>query len=258
VVREEGEADARCTGGLFCAAQRKQALLHFAGRRAMDIEGLGDKLVEQLVTDGLVSKYGDLYRLTVDQLVELERMGKKSSENVVAGIEASKGRGLARLLNALSIRHVGARVATVLAEEFGSIDKLMAADVESLSAVEEIGPIIAKSIDDFLHSDYGTATIEDLRALGVKMEAADARARASDGPLAGKTVVVTGTLEKYTRDEIHDLISQHGGRPSSSVSKKTDFVVAGESAGSKLEKAQKFGVRVISEADFEEMIGGGG
>lgn len=254
VVKDEGGVYIRCPNP-ECPAQLKERIRYFASRNAMDIEGLGDKLVDQLVDGGLVHSLGDLYRLTLDQLVNLERMGRKSSENVLAGFEASKDRGLARLLNALSIRHVGARVATVLADAFGSMDALVKASEEELSRVNEIGPIIAKSVHQFLHSDYGQRTIADLARVGVKMESTRPAARAAR-TLEGKTLVVTGTLSKYTRDEIHDLIAQHGGHAASSVSKKTDYLVAGESAGSKLAKAQTLGVPVLTEDQFESLLKG--
>ena len=201
-----------------------------------------------------MKRYGDLYRLTFDQLADLERMGKKSADNLLKQIEASKMRGLARLLNALSIRHVGNRVAAVLAEHFGSIEAMQAASIDELSEVMEIGPVIAKSVYEFLHSDFGHETINDLKHLGVDMTAPKKAKAATEGPLAGKTLVVTGTLEKYKRDEIEELIEKHGGRAASSVSKKTDYLVAGEEAGSKLAKAQQLGVPVISEAEFEKLI----
>jgi DNA ligase (NAD+) len=188
----------------------------------------------------------------MDDLSSLERMGKKSSENLLAGIEASKERGLARLLNGLSIRHVGATVARILTDHFGSMEALQKASLEEIGSVSEIGPTIAESVHKFVQSDFGKQTIDDLRKLGVKMESD--RPRATQGVLSGKTLVVTGTLTKYTRDEIHDLIAQHGGRAASSVSSKTDYVVAGDKAGSKLDKAQKLGVKVISEDDFERLI----
>jgi DNA ligase (NAD+) len=220
----------------------------------MDIEGLGDKLVDQLVSQGLVSGYGDLYRLTADKLMELERMGRKSAENLLQGVEASKGRGLARLLNALSIRHVGNRVAAVLAERFHTMDQLLAANEEELSRTMEIGSIIAKSVYDFLHADFGAKAIKDLRSQGVLMDAIVATAPAGARKLDGKTLVVTGTLAKFTRDQIEELFSQHGGHAASSVSKKTDYLVAGEKAGSKLEKAKQLGVKVLSEEQFEKLI----
>jgi len=239
-----------------CPAQLKERIRFYASRGAMDIEGLGDKLVDQLVDDGLVHSYGDLYRLTEDQLLELERMGKKSADNLLKGIEASKTRGLARLLNALSILHVGSRKAQVLAEHFGSMDDLEKAIVEELQ-IPEVGEIIAKSVHQWLHSDAGRKTIRDLASQGVVMTAEKRKpaAAAGNGKLAGKTIVVTGTLQKYKRDEIQELIALHGGRAASSVSKKTDYVLAGEEAGSKLEKAQQLGVKVINEAEFDELIG---
>ncbi len=256
VVKDEGGVYIRCPNPA-CPAQIKERLRYFASRNAMDVEGLGDKLVEQLVNDGLVASYGDLYRLTLEQLTGLERMGQKSSENLLAGIEASKARGLARLLNALAIRHVGARVATVLADHFGSIDAMTEAEEEELSEVNEIGPIIAASVHQFLHSKAGRDTIRELAGLGVKMTSPKARvAKAQEtGPLAGKTLVVTGTLPTYNREDIEALITQLGGRAASSVSKKTDYVVAGEKAGSKLAKAEQLGVKVLSEAEFNKLIG---
>jgi DNA ligase (NAD+) len=252
LVKDAGGVYIRCPN-LECPAQLKERIRYYASRNAMDIEGLGDKLVDQLVGKGLVRSYGDLYRLKLDGLTDLERMGRKSSENLLAAIEASKGRGLARLLNALAIRHVGARVAAVLADRFGSMDALMEANVEQLSATGEIGPIIAQSVHDFLHSEVGRRTIADLRSLGVTMEAA-APAEAGSRVLEGKTLVVTGALQRYTRDEIQELIARHGGRPASSVSKNTDYVVAGEKAGSKLAKARELGVPVLTEEEFEALL----
>jgi DNA ligase (NAD+) len=254
VVRDEGGVYIRCPNP-ECPAQLKERIRYFASRNAMDIEGLGDKLVDQIIDTDLVRSYGDLYRLDLKQLTSLERMGQKSSENLLAGIAASKDRGLARLLNALSIRHVGARVASVLAEAFGSMDALEAASEEQLSHVNEIGPIIAKSVYEYLHSDFGRKTIKDLSSVGVKLEAPRAAARAVR-TLEGKTLVVTGTLVKYSRDQINELITQHGGHAASSVSKKTDYVVAGESAGSKLAKAQELGVPILTEDQFEELLQG--
>ncbi|MBN1590928.1 MAG: NAD-dependent DNA ligase LigA, partial [Pirellulales bacterium] len=252
LVKDEGGVYIRCPN-VACPAQLKERLRFFAGRNAMDIEGLGDKLVEQLVAQKLVAGYGDLYRLTLDNLIGLERMGKKSAENLLASIEASKTRGPARLLAALSIRHVGARVAAVLAGRFRSIDALDDASVEQLSEVDEIGPIIAQSVFDYLHGDFGRATIDELAKLGVAMSEGEPDEESSD-VLSGKTLVVTGTLKKYTREEIEEMITRHGGRAASSVSKKTDYVVAGEKAGSKLEKAQKLGVAVLTEEQFEGLL----
>lgn len=254
LVKDEGGVYIRCPNP-HCPAQLKERLRYFAGRNAMDIEGLGDKLVDQLVADGLVRSYGDLYRLTLEKLVDLERMGQKSSEKLLEGIEASKHRGLARLLNALAIRHVGTRLANVLAEHFSSMEKLMAADVEELSAVNEVGPIIAKSVYDYLHGKYGRETIDELKSAGVKMTSDHKAPRATHGPLAGKTLVVTGTLARYGRDDIEELITRLGGHAASSVSKKTDYVVAGEKAGSKLDKARALGVKVLSEDEFDALVG---
>jgi DNA ligase (NAD+) len=257
LVRDEGGVYIRCPNTRRCPSQVKERIRYYASRNAMDIEGLGDKLVDQLVTAGLVTDYGDLYRLHLDAVMRLERMGRKSSENLLEGIEASRDRGLARLLNAVSIRHVGANVARVLADHFKSIDALRGASVEQFAEINEIGPIIAQSVYDFLHGDYGTEIIDDLKSLGVTMEVpADELAPADAAqPLAGKTLVVTGALTRFSRDEIQELIRQHGGHAASSVSKKTDYVVAGEKAGSKLAKAQKLGVPVLTEDEFLEMVG---
>lgn len=252
LVKDEGGVYIRCPNP-ECPAQLKERLRYFASRNAMDIEGLGDKLVDQLVDQRLVRRYADLYQLKLDELENLERMGRKSSENLLKGIEESKSRGLARLLNALAIRHVGARVATVLAQHFRTVEALQKASVEDLSRVPEIGPIIAQSVFDYLHNPYGQETIADLKKAGVSMEAVGAAPGVSRA-LEGKTIVVTGTLKKYARDEINELIAQQGGRAASSVSKKTDFVLAGEEAGSKLAKARELGVRVITEEQFEAML----
>lgn len=254
LVKDEGGVYIRCPNPK-CPAQLKERLRYFAGRNAMDIEGLGDKLVDQLVNDGLVKSYGDLYRLSPEALLNLERMGRKSSEKLLEGIAASKGRGLARLLNALAIRHVGVRLSTVLADHFGSMDALIGASEEELSEVNEVGEIIAKSVYHYLHGEYGAATIRELKELGLGMQAPRLpKPPGAEGKLAGKTLVITGTLSKYTRDEIKELIARHGGRPASSVSKNTDYVIAGEKAGSKLEKAQALGVPVLSEAEFEKLL----
>jgi DNA ligase (NAD+) len=251
LVKDEGGVYIRCPNPV-CPAQVKERIRYFATRNAMDIEGLGDKLVDQLVSHQLVTDYADLYQLDADQLSSLERMGRKSSENLVAAIADSKQRGLARLLNALSIRHVGVRVATILTQKFQTMERLRAASVEEIGQVRDIGDAIAQSVWDFLHSEYGEQTIDRLREQGVMMESI------LSGPtseiLAGKTLVVTGTLVKYTRDEIKSLIEQHGGHAASSVSKKTDYVVAGEKAGSKLDKARELGVSILSEQDFENLL----
>lgn len=251
LVRDEGGVYIRCPN-LHCPDQVRERLLYFASRNAMDIEGLGEKLVDQLVRRGLVRSYADLYRLKMEDLVELERMGKKSSENLLQAIQASKGRGLARLLTALAIRHVGAKAAALLAEHFRSMDALRKASVEELSSIYEIGPVIAQSVYDYLHSPFGQETIEELRRVGVEME--QAAEKAASRALEGKTFVVTGTLKKYSRDQIHELIQRHGGRPTSSVSKNTDYLIVGDEPGGKLAKAQQLGVKIISEEEFETML----
>jgi DNA ligase (NAD+) len=257
LVKDEGGVYIRCPN-IECPAQLKERIRHFASRNAMDIEGLGDKLVDQLVSVGLVRGFADLYGLALEPLLELERMGKKSAENLLGGIAASRARGLERLLTGLSIRHVGTRVATLLAQHFGSMEKLQAADIETLGDVNEIGPIIAHSVHEFLHEAYGQHVIDELAAAGVSMVAvtapSEAAAAAESGIFAGKTLVVTGTLTKYKRDEIEAIIAHHGGRAASSVSAKTDYLVAGEKAGSKLDKAQQLGVKVLTEDEFEQLL----
>ncbi|HEY1784022.1 MAG TPA: NAD-dependent DNA ligase LigA, partial [Pirellulales bacterium] len=254
LVKDEGGVYIRCPNP-NCPAQVKERVRYFATRNAMDIEGLGDKLIEQLVSTGLVHGVGDLYRLSLEQLSGLERMGEKSSENLLAGIAASKERGLARLLNALSIRHVGNRVAAILAERFATMEALRAASVEQLSATPDVGPIIAESVHQFLQSDFGRRVVDDLTKLGVSMQALESAAPAGGGALAGKTIVVTGTLTKYKRDEIEEVIARHGGRATGSVSKNTDFLLAGEEAGgAKLTKAQKLGIKIIDEAAFDRLL----
>lgn len=250
--RDEGGVYIRCPNH-ECPAQIKERLRYYASRDAMDIEGLGEKLINQLVDKGLVRSYADLYRLKKEQLVQLERMGEKSAAKLLKNIEASKDRGLARLLAALAIRHVGTKVAALLARHFRSIDRLCKAGVEELSAIPEIGPVIAQSVYDFLHSERGRHVIEELRRCGVKMT--EDVAEMEERPLAGKTIVVTGTLKNYTRQEIEQLIERLGGRAASSVSRQTDFVLVGESPGSKLEKARALGIPTITEDQFEALIG---
>ncbi|MDX1929509.1 MAG: NAD-dependent DNA ligase LigA [Pirellulaceae bacterium] len=255
LTKDEGGVYIRCSNP-SCQAKLRQRLRYFASRDAMDIDGLGEKIVDLLVDADFVDGFGDLYRLTEEQLLTLESFGKRKAEKLLAGIEASKSRGLTRVLAAISIRHVGSRVAMLLAKKFPTIDSLMAASVEDLSSVDEIGEIIAESVYQFLHDDYGQKVIEDLKHVGVKLTE-DVAADAADQPagvLAGKTLVVTGTLVKFKRDEIESIIERHGGRAASSVSKNTDYVVAGEKAGSKLEKAQQLGVRVLTEDEFEELL----
>ena len=254
VIKDEGGVYIRCPNR-NCPAQVKERIRYYAGRNAMDIEGLGDKLVEQLVTTGLVNDYADLYRLGHEKVASLERMGKKSAQNLVDAIEQSKGRGLAFLLNALSIRHVGVNVARVLAQHYRSMTALRQASVEQLAKINEIGPVIAESVFKFLNDPTERDVIEQLQQVGVDTNSHEFSSRPQEGVLAGKTVVVTGTLGKYSRDEINELIRRHGGRSASSVSMSTDYVVAGDKAGSKLEKAKKLGVRVLTEDQFDSMLG---
>jgi DNA ligase (NAD+) len=253
--KDEGGVYIRCPN-FTCPAQLGERLIYFASRSAMDIEGLGEKLAYQLIDSGLVHDFADLYELDAEKLTSLERMGSKSAEKLLANLKDSKSRGLARLLNALSIRHVGTRVATTLAQHFGSMDDVLAASEEELSEVEDVGAVIAASVHKFLHSKHGERAIKRLRDAGLDMTSpkkAPATA-ATAGPLSGKTLVVTGTLSKYSREEIESLIEQYGGRAASSISKKTDYLIAGEKAGSKLEKAQKLGVAVISEDEFDALV----
>ena len=255
LVKDEEGVYIRCPN-VDCPARCRERLRFFASRGAMDIEGLGDKLVEQLVSKGLVKTYADLYALTPEQLEPLERMGKKSAQALVAQIAGSTSRGLVRVLNALGIRHVGPRVATLLCERFPTIEKLQAATVEELANVPEIGEIIAASVHEWLASEHGRDTIAGLAAAGVRLDVPEAD-RVAGGPLVGKTLVVTGTLVGFTRQEAEEAIRKAGGRASSSVSKKTDYLVAGEEAGSKLATATKLGVPVIDEAGLRSLLAGG-
>ena len=253
-LRERGSVDYRCSGGLFCAAQRKQALLHFAGRRMMDIEGLGDKLVEQLVDGGIIRTLPELYRLGVAKLVALERMGDKSAANLVAALEASKATTLARFLFSLGIRHIGEATAKDLARHFGALDRVMDASVEQLLEVNDVGPVVAQSVRTFFDQPHNREVVEQLRAVGVHWDEHDGEAELTPRPLAGKTFVLTGTLPSLGREAAKELIEAAGGKVAGSVSKKTDYVVAGEEAGSKLEKAQALGVAVIDEAALRALL----
>jgi DNA ligase (NAD+) len=244
----------RCTGN-NCVGRLKKVLTEYGKRRAMDIEGLGEEIVNQLVDSGLVRSVPDLYRLTKEQLVELERMGDKSAQNLLDGIEASKGRGLARVLTGLAIPGVGDTVADLIADNIPSADELMDASEDRLNQIKGIGPVLARSIHDFCHSTTGRKTFQEMKELGVKLTQ-EARAKPAGAvDLKGKTFVVTGTLAKYGREEIEDLIKSLGGKASGSVSKKTDYVVAGENAGSKLAKAKELGVAVLTEKEFDKLIG---
>ncbi|WP_374406941.1 NAD-dependent DNA ligase LigA [Hydrogenophaga sp.] len=253
-VREEGEVDHRCTGGLFCSAQRKQAILHFAQRRAVDIEGLGDKLVDQLVEAEVVKTLPDLYRMGLMALVNLDRMAEKSAMNVLDALEKSKQTTLPRFLFGLGIRHVGEATAKDLARHFGGLDAIMDASVEQLLEVRDVGPVVAESIRTFFEQPHNREVVEQLRACGLTWEEGAPVERAAQ-TLAGKTFVLTGTFPTLKRDEAKELLEAAGAKVSGSVSKKTDYVVAGEEAGSKLDKARELGVAVIDEAAMLGLLG---
>jgi len=258
-VREEGEVARYCTNAA-CPAQSREKLLHFASRQGMDIQGLGDALVEQLLSNGLVRDIADLYGLEPDRLAELSRMGPKSAANVVAEIEASRSRPLHRLIYALGIRHVGERAARILAGRLGSLEALAAAEAERLQQLEEIGPKTAAAVRRFFDQAANRDLIERLVSRGINTVALDEERiteAPGDSPLAGKTVVITGTLPQRSRDEAREAVRARGGRVAGSLSKKTDLVVAGESAGSKLDKARELGLRVIGPEEFEQLLSGG-
>ena len=254
IAREEGEVDWRCTGGLYCPAQRKHALLHFAGRRALDIEGLGDKVVEQLVDQHVVASLPDLYKLGVAKLAALERMGEKSATNLILAIKASKHTTLARFLFGLGIRHVGEATAKDLARHFGSIDRIMEASIDALLEVPDVGPIVAQSIRGFFDQVHHREIVEQLRAAGIQWDEGQGIHGDAARPLVGMTLVLTGTLATLSRDEARDLIESAGGKVAGSVSKKTHFVVAGAEAGSKLDKARELGVPVLDEEGLRALL----
>jgi len=254
VVREEGEAAHRCMGGLFCPAQRMGALLHFASRRAMDIEGLGDKLVEQLVETGMVKTVADLYRLRKDALADLERMAEKSAQNLLDQIEKSKLTTLPRLLHALGIPQVGEATALALAQHFGDLDPILDADETALQEIEGIGPNVAAEIRSFFRQKHNREVIRDLRKAGVRWEKVTINREVL--PLAGKSFVITGTLSAMSRDEAKERLQALGGRVAGSVSKKTDYVIVGEDPGSKADKARALGIQMLDEKAFLRMTGG--
>jgi DNA ligase (NAD+) len=255
-VRLPGEAVARCTGGLFCPAQRKQALLHFASRRAMDIEGLGDKLIDQLVDQAIVRTPADLYRLGIAALANLERMADKSANNIVSAIEKSKRTTLARFIYALGIRNVGEATAKDLAAHLGSLDRLMAADSKRLQQIPDIGPVVAQSITDFFAEAHNCEVIEQLRACGVHWDEHEGKSllTGTTAPLSGKTFVLTGTLPTMSREEAKEKIEALGGKVSGSVSKKTDYVVVGADPGSKYDKAVSLGITLLDEAELHALL----
>ncbi len=254
VERPEDEAVARCTAGLYCPAQRKQALLHFAGRRAMDIEGLGAKLVDQLVDHGLVKTPADLYRLDAKNLAVLERMAEKSAGNVLAAIEKSKNTTLARFIYALGVRNVGEATARDLARHFGKLEPLMQANQDDLQQVPDVGPVVARSIAQFFGEPHNRKVIVQMRNLGITWPESSVT-RPSLHPLAGKTFVLTGTLPHFSRDQAKQRIEAMGGKVSGSVSTKTDFLIAGAEPGSKYDKALELGIAVLDEQGLLELLG---
>ena len=254
ILKQADEAVARCTGGLFCPAQRKQAITHFASRRAMDIEGLGDKLVDQLVEANLVHTLADIYRLDMATLSNLERMGEKSARNLLDALDRSKDTTLARFIFALGMRNVGEATAKDLAKHFGSLDALMQADTEKLLQVNDVGPVVAESITNFFTETHNLSVINALIDAGIRWPETEGKQQ-SVGNLSGKTLVLTGTLPTMSRDSAKELIEAAGGKVSGSVSKKTDYVVAGAEAGSKLDKAQELGIIILDEAGLLELLG---
>ena len=268
LVRDEGGVYIRCPSPA-CPAQLRQRLIYFGSRPGMDIDGLGEEVVDLLLGRGVVASYADLYRLQVDQIADLNwlkqrkgkdgqmidvQVGRRNALNLVDGIDASRKRGLARVLSSISIRHVGPRVAQLITREYPTIEKLKSASVEDLAAIHEIGDAIAASVYEFCHSDYGIRTFDELAEVGVELFDPETDQSDEASPFAGKTIVVTGTLQHFKRDEIKGLIEKLGGRAAGSVSKKTDFVVAGEKAGSKLTKAKELGVAVMDEEEFRELV----
>ena len=254
-VREEGEVDHRCSGGLFCSAQRKQSILHFAQRRAVEVEGLGEKLVDQLVDANIIRTLPDLYRLGLTALASLARMADKSAQNIVVALEKSKQTTLPRFLFGLGIRHIGEATAKELARHFGNLDAIMEASEEQLLAVADVGPTVAHSLRTFFDQPHNREVVAQLRACGVHWEEGAPAERAAQ-PLAGMTLVLTGTLPTLSRDQAKDLIEAAGGKVAGSVSKKTSYVVAGAEAGSKLSDAHKHGVTVLDEAGLKDLLNG--
>ncbi|HRO82880.1 MAG TPA: NAD-dependent DNA ligase LigA, partial [Alicycliphilus denitrificans] len=257
VVREPGEVNHRCSGGLFCPAQRKQAVLHFAQRRAMDIEGLGEKLVDQLVDGHVIRTLPDLFRLDLPTLAGLDRMAEKSAQNVLDALQKSKQTTLPRFLFGLGIRHVGEATAKDLARHFGALDAIMDAGVDQLLQVNDVGPVVAESIHTFFAQPHNREVVGQLRECGITWEEGEPAAGATL-PLAGKTIVLTGTLPTLSRDEAKDMLEAAGAKVAGSVSKKTHYVVAGAEAGSKLEKAQALGIPVLDEDGLRALLRGEG
>lgn len=255
IERVEGEAVARCTGGLFCAAQRKEALKHFVSRRALDVDGMGDKIIEQLVEKQYVENPADLFTLTAGKLTGLDRMGPKSAQNLIVALEKAKQTTFARFLYALGIREVGEATAANLAAHFRNLENLRAADIEALKSVPDVGEVVAKHVVNFLGEEHNQKVIEALEKVITWPEPQQIIAEEIDSPFAGKTVVLTGSLTTLSRDEAKDRLAALGAKVSGSVSKKTDLVIAGEAAGSKLVKAQELGITVIDEAEMIRLLG---
>lgn len=258
VERVEGEAVARCTGGLICGAQRKEALKHFVSRRALDVDGMGDKIIDQLVEKEYVKNPADLFRLTAGKLTGLDRMGPKSAQNVVNALEKAKETTLARFLYALGIREVGEATAANLAAHYGSVEALKAADIDSLKAVPDVGDVVAKHVVNFLSEEHNQQVIDELLSPEINIHWPAVQVivpEEIDSPFSGKTVVLTGSLSVLSRDEAKDRLTALGAKVSGSVSKKTDLVIAGEAAGSKLAKAQELGIAVIDEAEMIRLLG---
>jgi DNA ligase (NAD+) len=260
IKKHEDEAVARCTGGIFCAAQQKQAMIHFASRKAMDIDGFGEKLVEQLVDNNLANNLADIYRLDFNSLSNLDRMAEKSAQNIIDALARSRKTTLARFIYALGIRNVGEATAKDLAKFFGSVEAIQNASIEELIQVPDVGPTVAESIFDFFLESHNREIISSLitpiesGGAGIFWEYVAPQSVAS-GELNGKTIVLTGTMPTLGREEAKELIENHGGKVSGSVSKKTDFVIAGKDAGSKLAKAIELGIPIIDEAELLAMIG---
>ncbi len=255
IERVEGEAVARCTGGLFCAAQRKEALKHFVSRRALDVDGMGDKIIEQLVEKQYVENPADLFTLTAGKLTGLDRMGPKSAQNLIVALEKAKQTTFARFLYALGIREVGEATAANLAAHFRNLENLRAADIEALKSVPDVGEVVARHVVNFLGEEHNQKVIEALEKVITWPEPQQIIAEEIDSPFAGKTVVLTGSLTILSRDEAKDRLAALGAKVSGSVSKKTDLVIAGEAAGSKLAKAQELGITVIDEAEMIRLLG---